>query len=182
MGPGGLSAVSYKRQVIDVRVSRRVLWVGEAAYPLQNIARAQRVKLVPKRGAALRSYVKAVLFWMLLGTVAAIALSTAGLLRSGASTLAGLVIIAVPVLIVVRTIRLIGVLLPRELYALIIETAGTPRAALVSADESQVLELVHLIMDAIDNQKAEFHMRVETLHIGDKIQQFGDQNVGKATK
>jgi hypothetical protein len=174
--------VSYKREVIDVRVSRRVLWVGEAAYPLQNIARAQRVKLVPKRGAALRSYVKFVLLWMLLGAVAAIALSAAGLLRSGASTLAGLVIIAVPVLIVVRTIRLIGVLLPRKLYALIIETAGTPRAVLVSADENQVLELVRLIMDAIDNQRAEFHMRVETLHVGDKIQQFGNQNVGKVAQ
>ena len=58
--------MSYKREVIDVRVSRRVPWVGEAAYPLQNIARAQRVKLVPKRGAALRSYVKAVLLCLLL--------------------------------------------------------------------------------------------------------------------
>jgi len=129
------------------RVSRRVPWVGEAAYPLQTIARAQRVKLVPKRGAALRNYVKAVLLWILLGAVAAIVLSSAGLLRSGANTLAGLVIIAVPVLIVVRTVRLIGVLLPPKLYALIIETAGPPRTALVSTDENRVLELVHRIME-----------------------------------
>lgn len=172
----------FKRGVTDVRVSRRVLWVGEAGYPMQNIARAQRVKLVPKRGAALRSYVKAVVLWMLLGVVGAIVLSSAGLLRSGANTLAALVIIAVPVLIVVRTIRLIGVLLPRKLYALIIETAGTPRAALVSTHEDQVLQLVHLIMDAIDNPQAEFHMQVETLHVGDKIQQFGNQNVGKVAQ
>jgi hypothetical protein len=33
---------------VNVRISKRVLWVGTEAYPLQNIARAQAVKVIPK--------------------------------------------------------------------------------------------------------------------------------------
>ena len=61
--------MSYKREVINVRVSRRVLWVGAQAYPLQNIARAQTIKLVPKREAAVRHYVMAVILWVLLASI-----------------------------------------------------------------------------------------------------------------
>jgi hypothetical protein len=67
----------------------------------------------------------------------------------------------------------------RTYYALVIETAGTPNTALVSTDESVVNHLVYQIMDAIDNPQAEFQMQVENFHVGDKIQQFGDHNVGK---
>jgi hypothetical protein len=49
-----VTAVSYKRELIDVAVSRQVLWVGSEAYPLQNIARAQTLRLVPNRRAAWR--------------------------------------------------------------------------------------------------------------------------------
>jgi hypothetical protein len=158
--------VSYKREFINVRVSRRILWVGAEAYPLQNIARAQTIEIVPRRGAAIGRYVMMVVLWLILGGAAALAIHALAVLFALA-------------LIVISTIRLIKALSRRTFYALVIETAGTPRTALVSADRNMVNRLVHLIMDAIDNPQAEFQFQVENFHVGDKIQQFGNQNVGK---
>ncbi len=178
----GESAMSYKREFINVRVSRRVLWVGAEAYPLQNIARAQTIKIVPKRGAAVGRYIAAVVLWVILGIVAAAAISSAMRFGYNYQSTSGVVVIVVLVLIVISTIRLIRVLSRRTLYALVIETAGTPYTALVSADGNMVTRLVHLIMDAIDNPQAEFQLQVENFHVGDKIQQFGNQNVGKVSR
>jgi hypothetical protein len=45
----------HKREVIEVSVNRRVLWIGSAAYLLHNIARAQTIELVRNRAKALRT-------------------------------------------------------------------------------------------------------------------------------
>jgi hypothetical protein len=158
--------VSYKREVIDVTVSRQVLWVGTEAYPLQNIARAQTLRLVPNRGAAVRRFVSAVVLEVLLGAAAAIGLKLAPRISSlqrynivhGVAT--GALVLAVA-LIVISIIMLITRLSRGTYYALAIETAGTPRSVLVSADQYVVTKLVHQIMDAIDNPAATFHTRVE---------------------
>jgi hypothetical protein len=173
--------MSSNSNVINVRVSRRILWVGSEAYPLQNIARAQTLKLVPQRGAPFRGYLKAVTGLVILDIAATIVLKVAaskitGFPDSRFKTLLQLVVLAS---VAISTIRLILALLKRTYYALIIETAGTPRAALVSTDENLVSSLVYQIMDAIDNPQAEFQVQVENFHVGDKIQQFGNHNVGK---
>ena len=174
--------MSYKREMIQVGVSRRILWIGAEAYPLHNIARAQTIKLLPKHGAAWVRYVRAVVLSVLLGVVAAVAINNAESLQADSEARSGLLQLAlavVSVLIVVSTIRLIRALMARTLYALVIETAGTPRTALVTFDESMVTNLVHRIMDAINNPQAEFQTQVNNLHLGDKIQQVGSQSVGK---
>jgi Family of unknown function (DUF6232) len=164
--------VSDKREFIDVRVSRRILWVGAEAYPLQNIARAQTIEIMPSRGAAIGRYVMVIVLWLILGGVVALAIHA----------VAVLVVLA---LIVVSTIRLIKVLSRRTFYALVIETAGTPRTALVSPDKNQIVGIVRVIMDAIDNPQVEYHTTVENHiknHIGDKIKVSGSQNVGKVSR
>jgi hypothetical protein len=87
------------------------------------------------------------------------------------------------VLVAISTIRLIVVLSRRTLYMLVTETAGAPHTALVSTDLRQVNQLVVSIMDAIDNPQAfiPFTVNVESLHVGDKIQQFGSQDIGKVS-
>lgn len=50
------SVESLEHEIIDVRVSRGVLWVGAEAYPLQNIARVKMITLAPNRRASLRRY------------------------------------------------------------------------------------------------------------------------------
>jgi hypothetical protein len=67
----------------------------------------------------------------------------------------------VVVLVVISTIRLMRVLSTGTYYALVIETAGTPRRVLVSAEENVVTNLVNKIMDAIDNPAITYHTRVE---------------------
>ena len=64
-------------------------------------------------------------------------------------------------------------------YALIIETAGNPNTALVSRDPGVVSQLVQEIMSAIDNPSASFPQQSFFHEYGDKITQYGHDNVGK---
>lgn len=164
-----------KREVIDVRVSQRILWVGGEAYPLRSIARVQTNKLVPRLGLALWGYLKTIVLWVFLGVVAAV---VTGLLEFDSNALPRFVAV-VGLVLIVSTIRLIAA--TRTFYELVIETAGAPYRALVSPDENLVTGLVHRIVDAINNPQAEWQVRVEN-HFGDKINQYGDHNVGKVQK
>jgi hypothetical protein len=175
--------VSYKSQLINIQVSRRILWIGAEAYPLQNIARAQTIRIAPDRGAAVRHYLIAVAFWVFLYLGAAAAMKSQSLsLGNSASEALTAVEWVAAALVVISTIRLIVVLARPIFYALIIETAGDPRTALISTQQHVVTSLVRRIMDAIDNPQAEFQLQVENFHVGDKIQQFGSQNVGKVSR
>ncbi len=163
-------------EVINVRVSRRVLWIGSDAYPLQNIARAQARKIIPPRGTPVRDYIRALVGWIIVGIILSAILG--GAAHNGA--LAGLVWVIVLLVLAWRTVRLVQKM--REdntYYALIIETAGNPNTALVSRDPGVVSELVQEIMAAIDNPSAEFSQNVVNYHLGDKITQYGSNNVGK---
>jgi len=165
--------VFYNPEVTNVQVIKRILWVGGDAYPLHNIARVQPSTLVPRRGPMLWDYFKEIVRWVLLGIAAVVVI---GLFWFGSNSLLGLVAVIVLVLIVVSTIKLIAKL--RTFYALVIETAGMPYTALVNPDSNLVTRLVHQITDAIDNPQAEWQILVVN-HIGDKIFQFGDYNMGK---
>ncbi len=169
---GGKSTVSSS-EVIDVQVRQGILWVGSEAYPLRNIARVQPAKLVPNRGAALRSYLKAVVFCVFLIVAAAVAARVASQ-ASSAQTYNALHGVAdgafalAAVLAVISTIWLITRLSRRTAYALIIETAGTPRTALVTYDEDRVFYLVRRITDAISNPKDQWPAPVPVQVINNK--------------
>jgi hypothetical protein len=162
--------MSSKRELINVKISRQVLWVGAEAYPLQNIARAQTVRIAPNRGAAWRRFLTAFVFEVVLGAAAAVAIRLAPRLSSaqGSNALhnaaAGILVLVV-VLVIISTFRLIRALQRGTYYALILETAGTPRSLLVSDDMNQVTKLVQKIMDAIDNPAATYHTTVEKVDL-----------------
>lgn len=161
-----------KSELIRVRVSRRILWVGAEAYPLQNIAHARAIELPPPRATAVRQYLGAAVLLVILGVGTAIAATKLGTVTTvPSSVLNGLhgVVIVAGALIIVSTIRLFVKLSARTLYALVIETAGAPFAALISTTRNTVIDLVHMIMDAIDNPEAEWNVMVENVHVGDKI-------------
>ena len=143
-----------KSEVIEVKVERGVLWVGAEAYPLQNIARARTVRLVPNRAWAVRRFVVTVVLCVLLGIAGAVALRLANrqisesryhLLHNG-GTAAVVVAIA---LVVIGLITLFVRLSRRTFYALVIETAGTARGVLVSTNRAEIVDLVRTIMEAI---------------------------------
>lgn len=167
--------MSYKSEDIQVQVSRRVLWVGSQAYPLQNIARASTLETFVNRGAAVWAFVKSVLRWGVLGSIGWAALSLGG---DDTSDIRIVMIAVVLAVLAYKLFRLVRVLSTPTLYSLVIETAGSPNHALTSDDRELVIRIVHDVMDAIDNAEAAFTYNVKNYH-GDVIKQIGDRNVGK---
>lgn len=176
-----------KRTVIVVQVARGILWVGGEAYPLHNIARATTIRIEPDRKAAVWRFIRYAVILAIL-TVAAFAVSdrvdwSGGEYGNEQDVMRGVTIVVL-VLAAAFTIQLCLVLAMRTYYALVIETSGTPRAVLVSADPREVGGLVYQITDAISNpQAASFRTEITNFynsHIGDKINQIGGVgNTGK---
>jgi hypothetical protein len=161
--------VSGKREVLEVSVSRRILWIGSAAYPLHNIARAQTVELHPDRAGAVSKYFRQLVAWVVPGLVLGIVLH------------AGVALVFVLVLVAISTIRLRSALKARSYYAMLIETSGSPQTALVSADRREVTTIVEQTMEAIDNPSAEFHTQVNHVtNIGEQYNLHGHGNTGKS--
>jgi hypothetical protein len=154
---------------IDVQVNQGILWVGSEAYPLQNIARVQPVKVVPNRGAACRVFAIRIVLCVLLIAGATVAAKFASRTSSaevynvlhdvanGAFALAAVVAAISIILLVIRLSR-------RTAYALVIETAGTPRTALVTYDQALVLRLVQRITAAINNPQQNWQEHVTVIN------------------
>lgn len=162
-----------KSVVTDVVVSRRVLWIGAEAYPLNNIARATTVSVDPARGQAIARFLKSAVTVIVLTFVLLVVLPS--------DYQDGAVVVAL-VLLGLLVAQLGGVILSKTYYALVIETAGTPNTALVTTDRDLAHDLVRMIMEAIDNPQANFHQQVNNYigQVGDNFSVSGTGNVGKA--
>jgi Family of unknown function (DUF6232) len=165
----------WKSDLIDVRVKERILWIGSEAYPLQNIARARTAALPSQRGSLVWRFVKSVALWIVVVGVASLVLQSMG----APSVVDFLMTIALLALIVWRLIELLKVLQNGPLYALVVETSGSPRTGLVSGDRAQLTDLVDRIMNAISNPHAEFQVTAQNVHVGDNFTMVGDNIVGK---
>ncbi len=161
---------------IDFRISRRTLWVGSKAYPLHMITLVEPLELTPNRKRMAVAYVKQAGATFGLGLAGLVVLSCAG--TSASPTVWGIFVLVVFGLLAMQTVQLVRGLSLASLYILKIRTAGTAHAALVSRDQKLIFELTHRVVDAIDNPKAEFEIRVDHLDIvhGDKV--FGDKVLG----
>ncbi|MFK0152507.1 DUF6232 family protein [Streptomyces sp. NPDC090493] len=172
-----------KRTVIVVQVAHGILWVGAAAYPLHNIARAATVRFEPDRKAAVWRFLKSILILAVLAVAATIASDRIEQLSRYKRDVMHGVAIFVLVLTFIFAVRLLLVLITRTYYALVIETSGTPRAVLVSPNASEMSGLVRQITGAISNPHATFRTEITNHynnHIGDKINQIGGVgNTGK---
>ena len=137
--------MSMKSTRIEVAVRRQVLWIGGEAYPVHNIARAQTVVLTPLRGRAVARFLGLLVLWLVLGFGV--------LLVTGSDVPPELVFGVIGLLILVSLINLVRRLATPRFYALVIETSGSPRTALVTKDERQLQTVVDSVMNAIDNPK-----------------------------
>jgi len=166
-----------RREVLEVSVSRRVLWIGSAAYPLQNIARAQTVRLPPGRARAVRHWVMQIVLWLGLEFAALYAIGAAGEDPDEFAPLATYVVLG---LVALSTLKVVVALVGRTYYAMVIETAGSPQTALVSTRRSEVMALVREVMDAIDDPNASFTTHIQNItNIGEQYNLKGKHNVGK---
>ncbi|MFD7323994.1 DUF6232 family protein [Streptomyces sp. NPDC059875] len=170
-----------RRKVTVVELSKRVLWVGAEAYPLNNIARATTVRVRPERAKAVGRFLKSVVVLAVVVAGAVFALQEVELSGSDREEYEHGVLITAYVLLGIFLLQLLSVLLTRTYYALVIETAGPPRTALVTTDQALVQGLVRQIMAAIDNPQAYFKQNVTNYYgqVGDNFKVFGRGNTGK---
>lgn len=161
-----------------VWVSRRVLWVGPDAYPLQNIARAQARELKLKPDAKWVRWLGIIAILLLSGRSVIIALRTPHDSGIWLGVLVSLVVIWVGVSIIAIILRLTLPLWSRKYYSLIIETAGPPRTVLISTSDDIVTNLIGVIMCAIDDDTMVIDQIIMNF-AGDGIFQKGDHNIGK---
>lgn len=173
-----------KSETIEVKISNQILWIGSEVYPLQNIARVSTAKVVYRKGAAVGRFIGFFFLWIILGVVALVALFAAGVLNTDqqTNTAIGVVGAIVGLIVLIQFVRMVSIIAGRQLWALIIETAGTSHRAIVSRDKRPLDELVHKIVTAINNPAATYTMHVEKLHVGDNVSVSGFNNTGKVSR
>lgn len=188
------SSASAIREV-SLRVSKRLLWVGDAYYPLQNIARVNTLTIHPRRKEAIVLFVKRLLLIAALSTLlgllaAAIDLSSSfsgdGGGSPGLTTLVTLVALGA---LIWSFVEMMQVLSSPPRFVLAVETSGPSTAVVSGTDPKQLRQLAHQIADSIENPAAEFAVRVDTVTISPSHYYFGDNvnmyggtgNVGMAS-
>ncbi|GAB2519464.1 hypothetical protein GCM10027167_23050 [Nocardia heshunensis] len=141
-----------------------MLWIGDDAYPLQNIARVGPREIVPPKQTPVKDYLKL----LAAGVLPALILGL--MFGAGLGWMVFLVVFGL------ATYRLIRVLTNEQtrLYALMIETAGTPNTALVSSDIDTMVEIAQNIMKAIDDPQFEFARNITVDARGANIGNIGD--------
>ncbi|MET9463399.1 DUF6232 family protein [Streptomyces sp. NPDC006544] len=159
---------------IVLRVSKRLLWVGEAAYPLHNVVRVRTYVLKPDRGKALGEFALSVLVLAVLFYLATADSSGAGM-------------ISIVVVALFLATRLVHRLTRPDLYVMGVETSGAPAAVVTLADHAELRRLVARIVDVIEHPAApEFSAYVlrpavnigQYVHNGDTANISGSGNIG----
>lgn len=160
---------------VSLRVSRRLLWVGEAYYPLHNIARVHTLTIHPRRKDAVLLFVKRLLIIGTVTTLLGLLVGLGGIGSSGGSPgLTALVVIVALASLIYCLVEMLKVLGAPSHYVLAVETSGPSTAVVTSPDQAQLRRLAQQIADAIENPKAEFEVRVDTITISPKHYYFGD--------
>lgn len=160
---------------IDLRVGKRLLWVGGGAYPLENVTRVYTYLLKPKRKEA------TMLFLKRLGIILSVAFAltilggiTSIASQSAASGIVTFVWLGAVAALVFSLVELYSVLASPTQYVLAVETSGPSIAMVTSRDPRQLDALVGSIVYAIENPEAEFQVRVERLMVNPRNYYFGD--------
>ncbi|MEU4879555.1 DUF6232 family protein [Streptomyces althioticus] len=162
---------------IDLRVGKRLLWVGGAAYPLQNITRVYTFTMMPRRKeAAFRFFRRtAVTLAVALGlTIIAELVRLADRGESSTDGLLAVIWLVAGVVVVSSAVRMFSVLGAPPQYVLAMETSGPSIAMVTSSDPRQLDQLVAPIVQAIENPEAEFQVKVEQLVVNPNNYYFGD--------
>lgn len=183
---------------VGLRVSKQLLWIGDAYYPLRNVARVYTLTIRPRRKEAVLRFVKRLLIIGAVTTILALLAamidsSNRGGLDSGGSGGSGglfvLVVIAAVAALIYSLVEMLSVLGAPAHFVLAIETSGPSTAVVSGRQPDQLRQLAHQIADAIENPEAEFTVQVDTITISPQHYYFGDNvnmyggsgNVGMAS-
>lgn len=157
-----------------MKVSKRLLWVGEAAYPLHHITRVHTFEVKPKRMEAFADFLK----WVALVAVLVAVLqavnqnsSSYSARNDSADGLWGLG----GVLVVGLFVRMLKVWTAPPEHVLAIETSSASLAVVTLPDVTQLRALRGYIVQTIENPDTEVpRIMVGSLRIDRKNYQFGD--------
>ncbi|MFE9849505.1 DUF6232 family protein [Streptomyces sp. NPDC005576] len=161
-----------RREVLEISVRRRMLWVGSAAFPLHNLSRVEATELNPRRGAALLNFLK----WSAIVAVAYVALM-AGSDKDpkDSGSLSTLLLVGA----IALALFLTAILQPAK-PILAVETAGGSCAVVTLPSVDELRTIAGLIVYAIDHPEAEFTAYVNqlTTYNGPVFNQSGGMNTG----
>ncbi|MEU6880234.1 DUF6232 family protein [Streptomyces sp. NPDC046712] len=176
---------------IELKVSKRLLWVGGAAYPLQNVARVYTFTLTPRRGEAFVRFLKRIAVTILVGLLLAAftderSFSSYDSYDSDSGDLTPFLWFVVVCCAIYFIGDMLSVVLARSHFVLAVETSGPSVAVVTSRDRGYLIGLVRTITDAIENPENEFRVHVEQVMIsrpsnyyfGDAVNMYGSGNVG----
>ncbi|MFD5324842.1 DUF6232 family protein [Streptomyces sp. NPDC127092] len=176
------------QSTVNMVISKRLLWVAGAAYPLHNIARVYTFLLQPRRGEAVARFLKRLVITL---SVALGFTFLMGLVRFGASEeLEGWLTLVwwVAVLTIVwALVDMLIVVFSKSHHVLAVESNGRSTALVTAPDPATLHQLVQSIAHAIEHPDTELQVRVERLMIGspsnyyfgDTVNMYGGQgNVG----
>ncbi|MET8629756.1 DUF6232 family protein [Kitasatospora sp. NPDC004669] len=162
-------------------MTKRILWVGSAAYPLATIARVSTTVILPDHLGAIRRFLKFAGIVVLAAVGALMILGISGDLHSsssyggdGNSGPGWIIGVAATLLVLYFLIATLPVLLQRRLHALTVDTAGPPTALLAWQSPEPAHELQATITQAIENPQIEFQQFVSSVIVDLRHYQFGD--------
>ncbi|MEV6846715.1 DUF6232 family protein [Actinoplanes sp. NPDC051411] len=166
-----------KHNGVEVRISRRTMWVGEKVYPLQAVSSVEPLEIVPRRGRIVARYLRKAGAWLGLGILGLMVVSCAGnTLPPSVVTVYELGVLAG---LVASTVHVIRRLARSTLYILSIYAAGRPQEVVASWDKNQVFQLRDQVVAAIDDPSVNYAVHIDHVdgdfHLGD---QYGDRFTG----
>ncbi|NML55483.1 hypothetical protein HHL19_36000 [Streptomyces sp. R302] len=126
-----------------------MLWVGSAAFPLQNITRVEALKAKPHRDTSLAGFLK----WLAYSVLAYLLLAV---VDGGAATRGadgGAILLAAAIGLVVL---LLGELFRPERPVLVVETASGSLKAVTLPNMDELQAIAGQIVHAIDHPDADF--------------------------
>ncbi|WP_405870960.1 DUF6232 family protein [Streptomyces zaomyceticus] len=159
---------------LRLRVSRRMLWVGAAAFPLHNITRVEAFKLKPDRGAAFLRFLR----WLVVAVLVYVAINVASDGDASVGEEGNPLFVVILIALVVFLLK--------ELFAparpvLLVETASGSAVLLTLPSMDELRDIAGRIAAAIDNPAAEFSTVVRqfnnnTNNYGPVVNMNGGQN------
>ncbi|MFD5437409.1 DUF6232 family protein [Kitasatospora sp. NPDC127067] len=153
-----------------IAVTNRILWIGQAAYPLANVARVGTSLIVPgRRRALLRLLAFALVVFLPVFVISQATGDSSSDSGSGGMVVGALILVAIYFLIFTWP-----VLRRPDLYVLAVDTAGPPTAVLAWLTAQPAFELQAVITRAIENPQAEFQQVVQSISVDLRQYQFGD--------
>ncbi|WP_371675279.1 DUF6232 family protein [Streptomyces sp. NBC_01276] len=187
-GPPGQPPAGYAGlpSSLDLTVTKRLLWVGGAVYPLQNVARVYTFVLKPRRKESVVTFARRTALTLLAALGFTVFGTIAGFLARGADTTFDgtirFVWVASGIGLLYYFADMMAVLTAASHFVLAVESNGQS-TALVTGRTDHLNGLVHQIAYAIENPDTELRVQVQRLTIsnpshyyfGDTVNMYGGQ-------